>query len=356
MKLDENRIEGDRTSPSSRLVSLDVLRGLAIVILLLAGNPFMREHLPSQLKHPEWHGLRFADLFFPVFLFVVGIAMTLSRRAGSFPRILKRVGLLALIGIILTSLKHGRVVVPGVLQHIAVSYLLAWMILRAPRKAQALIAAGILAGMWLGFVLWADPGADPWSMEEGFAHAMNRLFFGGFATEGVPQAITSSVTVLGGAFIGRGIRERKDPPRSGDPLGAPRALLRWVSLSALWLIAAGLLMSLEVPINKRIWSPSYTLLTLGIACALFAIFIWFIDVRGHRRWVAPMQVLGMNPIAIYVVYITVRALLANVAASAPSVAPFGSETAGALTYSLGWLLVGWAFAQFLYRRKIFIKI
>lgn len=356
MKLDESRTEGDRSSPSSRLVSLDVLRGLAIVILLLAGNPFMREHLPSQLKHPEWHGLRFADLFFPVFLFVVGIAMTLSRRAGSFPRVLRRVGVLALIGIILTSLKHGRVVVPGVLQHIAVSYLLAWLILRAPRRAQPIIAAGILAGMWLGFVLWADPGADPWSMEEGFAHSMNRLFFGGFATEGVPQAITSSVTVLGGAFIGRGIRERKNLSRSDVPLGAPKSLWRWVSFSALWLIAAGLLMSLEVPINKRIWSPSYTLLTLGISCALLALFIWLIDVRGHRRGVAPMQVLGMNPIAIYVGYITVRALLSNLTDSAPDIVPFGSETAGALTYSLGWLIVGWAFAQFLYKREIFIKI
>ncbi|HZK52248.1 MAG TPA: hypothetical protein VFD47_11875, partial [Actinomycetota bacterium] len=72
----ENRSDDRAQSRAGRLRSLDALRGLAIVVMLMAGNPFMREDLPVQLKHPEWHGLRFADLFFPLFLFVVGIAMT----------------------------------------------------------------------------------------------------------------------------------------------------------------------------------------------------------------------------------------------------------------------------------------
>lgn len=78
--------------------------------------------------------------------------------------------------------------------------------------------------------------------------------------------------------------------------------------------------------------------------------------RGHRRWVEPMQVLGMNPIAIYAGFITVRALLARFADSVPDLAPFGSETAGALAYSLGWLLAGWAVAQILQERRIYLRI
>lgn len=335
----------DAGSRFGRLQSLDVTRGLALVILLLAGNPFLREHLPVQLKHPVWHGLRFADLFFPLFLFVVGVAMTLSRRAGTPRLVLRRVGLLLVVGIAISSLKHAEFHVTGVLQHIAGSYLVAWLVLRAPRRSQVPIAIGILGAVWAGFLLWADPGSDPWSREETLAHAVNRWLIGGFATEGVLQTVTSAVTVLGGAFIGRGIRER-DTQR----------LFRWVAGNATWLIAAGLFFALFVPINKRLWSPSYTVLTLGVSCAFFALFIWLVDIHRQGRWTTPMRELGANPIAVYVGFITLRALIDDYRESVPSLAPFGSDTAGALTYSLAWLVTGWLFARHLYRRRVFIKL
>lgn len=316
------------------------------MILLLAGNPFMRSDVPAQLKHPMWHGLRFADLFFPLFLFVVGVAMTLSRRSGSPREVLRRAALLLALGIALSSLKHGELYLPGVLQHIAGSYLLAWLILQAPRRIHALLGAGVLAGVWVGYLVWADPGADPWSIDDSFAHGVNGWILGGFATEGVLQTVTSSITVLGGALLGRGIRKLSDP----------RALFRWVSINAAGLIAAGLLLALVIPINKRLWTPSFTVLTLGTSAAMFALFIWAADVRGWRTWVRPLVELGANPIAIYAGFIAVRAVIDDYAGSAPSIAPFGSETAGALVYSLGWLLVGLLVAHLLYRRRIFIKV
>lgn len=329
---------------SARLHSLDALRGLAIVILLLAGNPFLREHLPVQLKHPEWHGLRFADVFFPLFLFVVGVAITLSRRAGSPRQMLRRVALLFLIGVALTSLKHRSLYLTGVLQHIAGAYLIAWLVLRAPRKLQPIIAAGILALLWGLFLLWGGP--DPWSRERTAAHVVDGWLIGRFSTEGTLQTIASAVTVLGGAFAGYRMKERPDPRRLG----------RWIAGHALWLMAVGLALAPLIPINKRLWTPSFTLLTLGMSFAMFALFIWLIDVRRQRLWVTPMRELGANPIAIYIGYITVRALIAPYADAAPDIAPFGSGTAGALTYSLGWLIAGWLCARALYRRQIFLKI
>jgi predicted acyltransferase len=343
----EARRDGHDPKPRlQRLASLDVTRGLALVILLLAGNPFLREHLPAQLKHPGWHGLSFADLFFPLFLFVVGVAMTLSRRAGSTRLVLRRTGLLLVVGIAISSFKHGEVHLTGVLQHIAGAYLLAWLVTRAPRRMQVPIATAILAAIWAGFLLWADPGSDPWGEDGSFAHAVNGWLIGGFSTEGVLQTVTSSVSVLGGAFVGRAVKERRDP----------RELLRRVAGHAIWLIGAGLLLALLVPINKRLWTPSYTVLTIGTSCAFFAFFIWVVDIHRRVGWVTPMRELGANPIAVYVGFIVVRALIDDYSASVPALAPFGSDTAGALVYSSAWLFAGWLFARWLYRRRVFLRL
>lgn len=172
------------------------------------------------------------------------------------------------------------------------------------------------------------------------------MVLGGFATEGVLQTVTSSVTVPGGAFIGRGVKEHRDPRRLG----------RLVAGHAAWLIVVALLMSVEVPINKRIWSPSFTLLTLGTSCAWFALFIWLMDVRGHRRWISPLHELGANPIAVYVGFITVRALVSGYREAAPRLASFGSEVAGAMTYALGWVALGWLLAHLLHRRGVFLRL
>lgn len=332
------------TSEGGRLRSLDAARGWAIVILLLAGSPWFRSDHPGHLRHPEWHGLTFADTFFPLFLFVVGVSMTMSRRAGSPLLMLRRVALLILFGVAITSMRHPGVVPFGVLQHIAGAYLVAWLVLQTPSKIQPVLAGAIFAAIWIGFLIYAGGEHDPWSRDRTLAHAVDGFFIGRFATEGTIQTIMSSVTILAGAFIGRGIRERPDPG----------TLTRWVASHAAWLIVLALAVSLFVPINKRIWSPSFTLLTIGMACAWFALFIWLIDVRGYRRWITPMEELGANPIAVYVVFMVVTTLVRDVAV--PRLAPLGSPMTGALVYSVGWLIIGWAFAHLLYRRRIFIKI
>lgn len=327
-----------------RLISLDATRGLAIVILLIAGNPFMREHLPVQLKHPAWNGLRFADLFFPLFLFVAGVSMILSRRAGSALFALQRVALLFLIGLALSFIKHGGFVLHGVLQHIAGAYLIAWLVTRAPKRMQLALTAGIFILVWSAYVVWG--GDDPWSKDHTLAHTVDGWLIGRFSTEGTLQTVISSVTVLGGALVGHVIVRRP----------GPQLLLRKVATAAAILLVSGLALAPLVPINKRIWSPSFTLLTLGLSCAMFALFIWVLDIRRHRSWATPMIELGANPILIYVAFITIRALVSPNADSAPAIMPFGSGTAGALLYSLGWLLAGWLLARFLYRRRIFVKI
>ena len=350
VKRPDRRLEADRveiTAPSPRrLRSLDAVRGLAIVIMLLAGNPFPRQHLPAQLRHVEWHGLTFADMFFPLFLFAMGVSMTLSRRSGLVRLVLRRVALLALLGVALSSLKHERLVVTGVLQHIAGAYLLAWLVLRAPRRLQPAIGAAILAAVWAAFLLWAGGDGNPWSRQETAAHAVDGWLLGGFSTEGVLQTVTSAVTVVAGSLIGRAARERPDP----------RRLYRWVGRHAAWLFAAGLLIAVVVPLNKRLWTPSFAVLTMGTSCAWFAIFVWLADVRRLRLGVTPLQKLGANPIAVYVTFMAARALLDDYRSIWPQFALLGSDAAGTLLYGAFWVATACLFAHLLFRRNIFLKI
>src|SRR3546814_3571140 len=107
---------------------------------------------------------------------------------------------------------------------------------------------------------------------------------------------------------------------------------------AAWLIGAALVMSLLVPINKRLWSPSYAVITLGTSFAWFALGIRLIDIAGRKRIVAPLVHLGANPIAIYALFMAALAVLDNHARSwFPTIAPFGSLPAGSTLYAVGWL-------------------
>lgn len=314
------------------------------MIMLLAGNPFPREHLWTQLRHPQWHGLSFADLFFPLFLFAVGGAMTLSKRTGSAHLVLRRTLILIVLGVALTSLKHQHFGVFGVLQHIAIAYLLAWLVLQAPRRFQWVLTGGILVATLLAFVTYASPGADPWGEGDSAAHAASRAVTGGFSTEGILQSATSAVNVLAGAFLARFMKDRPT-----------KDLFLWILGHASWLLAAGLLLSPLVPINKKIWTPSFALVTIGTSCLWLALFAWLSDVKGWRLS-KPLEQLGANPIAVYVVFMTATELLRRLRGWWPELAILGNPTLGTFVYGVIWVVLAWLFARWLHDRNLYIKV
>jgi len=334
-----------RTEAPGRLRSLDAVRGLAIAVMLLAMHPGP-QHDPAQLEHPAWHGLRFVDLFFPLFLFAIGVSMAFSTRANQVRPVLRRAAVLAGLGIALASLKYEKLTLTGVLQHIAGAYVVAFAVLRAPRRWQVPIAAALVAVVWAGFVLWSA-GGDPWGRTDTLAHAIDGALIGRFSSEGTLQTLISAVTVVGGALAGRLIQAVPDP----------RRLIWSTAARAAGLVVLGLLLSLLVPVNKRLWSPSFAVLTLGTSYAWLAIGTWLIDVIGLRRCIAPLVHLGTNPIAVYVAFTATLVTLNNHAGTVfPALAPAGSETVGSLVYSAGWTVLWWSFAYLLFRRQIFIKV
>ncbi|MFP5320239.1 MAG: heparan-alpha-glucosaminide N-acetyltransferase domain-containing protein [Acidimicrobiia bacterium] len=329
-----------------RVVALDAVRGLAIVVLLTAMHPGPRGAFPAQYQHPEWHGLSFIDLFFPVFLFAVGASIPFSSRGERAGAVAWRAAKLFLIGVALVSVTNGELRPAGVLQHIAIAYLVAWLVLQLPRRAQVAVAVGALGAAWAAFVAFAE-GPDPWSMEGGFAHDVNTWFFGNFRTEGIPQSVLSALNVLVGAWCGQLVRATPDP----------RRLVQRAALLAAGLVVAGLALSGWVPINKKLWTPSYVLVTAGASVAFFAAFAWLLEVRRWRAWAQPLVELGSNAIGVYIAVILALGFLPRVRGpidralddlASPAVITWG--------WAVAWLLLGWLVCRWLYRRRLFLKI
>lgn len=333
-------------SAGPRVVALDAVRGLAIVILLVAMHPGPRDALPAQLAHPDWHGLTFVDLFFPVFLFAVGASIPFSSRSDRPGAVVWRAAKLALVGIALVSINARELRMAGVLQHIAIAYLLAWLVLRLRRRFQVAVAGALVLGFWAGFVALAA-GPDPYAMDGGLAHTVNSWFFGNFRTEGVPQSVISAVNVLVGAWCGQLVRERVDAGQ----------VVRTATLWAGGLLAGGLVLALWVPINKKLWTPSYTLVSAGATVAIFAALAWLTDVRGRSGWAQPLVELGSNAIGVYIVTILAVGNLWMIREPLDRVLDdLAPPVVVTLGWAVAWLLLGWLVCRALYRRRLFLKI
>jgi predicted acyltransferase len=317
------------TRRAPRLLSLDVVRGLAVFAMLLVNNPGVRAATPAPLRHSPWSGFSPADAVFPVFLFAIGMSLPLSRRAAETRPALRRVVLLWLLGAALVTIKydHPRVI-GGVLQHIAGAYLLAWLVLKLPRRIQPAIAAGLLAVGWALMTI-APAG------------------FRGLAGEGPAVVPASAASILLGVFVARSVL--------GRPVGSVlRRLAIWAGAS----MTLGLVLALRVPVVKHLWTPSYALIAHGVACTVLLLVHWLVHQRGQRWWIRPFLDLGTNPIVVYVA-VTAAAVLVlapiQAAIVAPTAVAVGPATASVL-YAVEVALAGWALTAWLRARGIFLRV
>src|SRR5262245_13853516 len=143
-------------NPSSRLVSLDVFRGITIAGMVLVNNPGSWSHIYWPLEHAAWHGWTPTDLVFPFFLFIVRVAIPLAfgrrvetggKRQDLYIKIIRRTLIIFALGLFLNGFPHfnlSELRIPGVLQRIAVCYLIASILFLTTRvKTQILIGLGL---------------------------------------------------------------------------------------------------------------------------------------------------------------------------------------------------------------------
>lgn len=378
------------TSTRNRLVSLDAFRGATIAAMILVNDPGSGDHVYAQLRHAAWHGWTFADSIFPSFLFIVGVAMTFSlarrKEEGADNRslvghMIRRAAILFGLGLVVNgfpfwlspdfSLATFRI--PGVLQRIAVCYLVTGvMVLFCARRVQALIAFLLLAAYWLMVKFVPVPGYGPGVLEPtgNLLWYVDSNIFGphtwiyaparDFDPEGILSTLPSIATTLMGIMTGYWLRSNRPGNKKTT----------WMLLTGTAMLAAGLLLDRWLPINKNIWSSSYAVFMGGWSLVLLGAFYWIIDVQGMQKWAKPFVVFGLNAIAVYVVAEILWSTLWAISwtgADGRQVAlqefifnsvfvHVASPINASLFFATSYVVLAYLFAWSLYRRRWFIRV
>jgi predicted acyltransferase len=393
--------------PSKRLISLDALRGYTIALMVIVNDPGSWSHVYPPLLHAEWHGITLTDLVFPFFLFIVGVSITLAytkrlnagaERRDLYKKIVSRTVKIMLLGWFLWlwpkfNLDGMRYV--GVLPRISIVFLVCALIfLHTSWKQQVWIASLTLIGYWLLMALVPVPIDDvirtalatgqveysegllnigPISqISSGFIAAnyepgvnitawLDRLLVPGrfwqvtWDPEGLMSTFPAIVTGMIGMLVGKLIVSIDDAHKK----------LTWIFFMGFSMYLLGGAWGWFMPLNKNLWSSSYTLWTAGMCTMGLAACILVVDMLGYTRGTKIGRVYGANAIASYVLagmltLVFYSAIFGGASLNglwmdgltglgiAPKLASFG--------YAVLYMLIIYIPAYILYRKKIFIKV
>jgi len=355
-----------------RLVSLDAFRGAIMALMVLVNTPGGHE-VYAPLEHADWNGWTPTDVVFPSFLWIVGAAMTLSlgrrleagvSRARLFAHIVRRSAIIYALGLVVYmypgfNLHTQRLL--GVLQRIAICYLIAGAIYLTTRvRGQIVWIVALLAAYWMMMKLIPVPGygAGRLDVDGNFAHYIDRIVLGShnykWTVTWDPEGIVSTLPAIATALFGI---------MAGHILRLPRILAErttWLFLTGNLLMAAGLIANIWMPINKKLWSDSFSLFMAGLDFVMFAMMLWCVDGLGFKRFTKPLVIMGMNAITVYMAselldeafgatglheWLYVHVFLA-----------MASPINASLLYAIAYVLLMYAIAYVMYRRGWFLRV
>ena len=362
---------------SNRLLSLDILRGITVAGMILVNNGWGESF--AMLQHSKWNGMTPCDLVFPFFLFIMGISCYLSLVKSEFKptpkvirRIVKRTVLLFVIGLFINWFDHaiegdflcfGHLRIWAVMQRIALCYgIVSLFALFCNHRYTVPVIIGLLA-VYTAILIFGNGYAYDADVNI-LAQADLKLF--GYDhiyhkspvdPEGLMGTISSVAHVLLGFYCGKLIRQKETV---SDKVIA-------LFLVGTVLVVSGYLLSFGLPINKRIWSPSYVLVTCGLASLLQALLMQIIDSNGgsklftlHSSLITFFRVFGVNALALYVSSELLQILLKNIGLS--EIIYNGIHAVipplkwASLVYAVYFVLLNYALGYILYRKKIYIKL
>lgn len=383
---------------NQRFYSLDVFRGATVALMILVNNPGSWSLIYPPLEHAPWHGCTPTDLVFPFFLFAVGNAMAFvmpkieaaGEKAFWF-KIVKRTLLIFFIGMFLNwfpFIKYdaaGNLIgkpfeslrIFGVLQRIAVCYFFASVIVHFFKVRGAFVlGAFILLAYW--FLCVAMNPTDPFSLSGWFGTAIDKNILGEthmyhgekvvFDPEGLMSSFAGIVQVIFGYLVGNYILQK----------GKTQEMLNGLFVAGCVFIVSGLAWDMVFPINKKIWSSSYTVYTTGLALLTLSVMIYLIEFKNAKgAWSRFFDVFGKNALFIFMLSALLPRSLAliripealDAAGKQKYLTPFGwfyehlckpilpaEPRFGSLIYALCFIAMMWFLAWLMDRKKIYIKV
>jgi predicted acyltransferase len=398
------------TAPS-RVLSIDVLRGLTIALMILVNDPGDWSHTYAQLDHAKWNGFTLTDLVFPNFLFIVGASIILSLQSriarGDSKKtlalhILRRSAIIFALDVFFNDFPHfhtSHLRIYGVLTRIALCYFCAGLICLVTRRARVLLAivAALLLGYWALMRFVSVPGfgvpthdiplLDPdrnlaaW-LDRGITDFLQRTIHTGRLyqrtrdPEGLLSTIPAIATTLLGSVTGLWLRRVETRRAQRVPSSITRThCLNGLIFFGILSLAAGLLWNLWFPINKNLWTSSYVLFSAGWALLLLALCYWLIDIRHLNetkvgKWLTfPWLVFGSNAIVAFCVsdFIVINMIWLKVPDNGKTITAWfwiyhhlfafnGSTNVTSLAFALAFVAVCFIPNWLLWRKRIFVKI
>lgn len=391
--------------------------------MILVNNPGSWLHIYSPLSHAAWHGLTPTDLVFPFFLFAVGNAMAfvMPRLAAAgdgvfWKKILRRTLLIFCIGLFLNWWPFARwqddqllfsgwtwttgsgqvmgVRILGVLQRIALCYFFAAVLIYYLKPRGAFLAGLILLlAYWLLCV--AGNPADPYSLTGWFGTGIDKALLGEahmyrgeslngkpyvFDPEGLMSTLPAIVQVIFGYLVGDYILKQGkqlQPEGTAAGSGGLYPMLTGLFIAAMGLLVTAYCWGLSFPINKKIWTSSYVVLTSGLATAVLATLVYAIEVKGLRGWWSRFfDVFGKNALFVFALsaFLPKGLRLIRIpdgvnAQGAPAyISPWnwwyekvcrhlpGAPEIGSLAFALSVILLMWAICYWMDKKRIYIKV
>lgn len=368
-----------RSPASGRLLSLDTLRGFNMfwimggsdVISALGDkfqHPFLKGVVENLTDHVSWEGFHFHDLIFPMFLFIIGVAIpfsTAKRIAKGETQqkltwhTLRRTLSLFLLGWVYYGLLEFKGFdnqrIMGVLQRLALGYgFAALMTLYTKARTQAIVLVGLLLGYWALMRFGHVPGfpAGTMSPEGNFAFYVDRLLLmptqlhhkGVGDPEGILSTLPAFATALMGALTGQWLRSERQTTQKAAGM----------ALTGLGCIALAYLWSPAFPIIKQLWTSSFVLLAGGWSLLFLALFYYLIDIKKWQRWTFFFVVIGLNPITIYIAQRIIP--FDDIASYFVKGALQHMPMAQPILWAISGLAVRWLFLLFLHRQRIYLRM
>ena len=395
---------------SNRLLSLDILRGITVAGMILVNNGWGESF--DMLEHSKWNGMTPCDLVFPFFLFIMGISCYLSLVKSEFKptpqvirRIIKRTVLLFVIGLFINWFDHaiegdflcfGHLRIWAVLQRIALCYgIVSLFALFCNHKYTIPVVIGLLV-IYTAILVFGNGYAEDASINIlaqvdlnlfGYDHLYHKS---PVDPEGLLGTISSVAHVLLGFYCGKLIRQKATV--------SDKVIALFVVGTV--LVIGGYLLSYGLPLNKRIWSPSYVMVTCGLASLLQAFLMYVIDLSGVRSQesgvsrnvqqsssqqsgvsrnvqqsssqqqsnllspgsclLTPFHVFGVNALALYVSSELLAIILGNLGVSELVYNAIHAVILplkwASLVYALYFVGLNFVLGYVLYRKKIYIKL
>lgn len=358
-----------------RVISVDIFRGLTIVLMILVNTPGTWSHVYAPFLHANWHGYTPTDLVFPFFLFIVGTSIVFAYQGravngNTYKKILTRSIKLILLGLFLGAFTltfpffkdFADIRFPGVLQRIGVVFFFAAILfINFNWKVLLGICITILVGYWLWMGFFPVNGEVP-TFERAPNNWANYIDLNVFGThmwkddydpEGLLSTLPAIATSLFGIFTGLLLRSKK-----------PNKTILLIGIGV-GLLVLGHLWDFAFPINKALWSSSFVLVTAGWANIVLGVIHYFSDIK-KLEFGNTFKKVGSNAITIYFLSSFISKLFGLIKVGDTSlhgwlfqniyVHDFLPMKLSSLLYALTVVSFFVFLASLLYRKKIFIKV